>query len=107
MFFREGFGQAKLPSWDRRGGAKRRGGTSQMRAKRASRIAGSDQYGGVATLRISLVPPRSPRSSARCPSYPRKGVLSSGPQTWREAETLTHRVFQPLAVVYFGQVCRG
>src|SRR5688572_21638656 len=27
--------QPKFPSWDRRGGAKRRGGTSQMRAKRA------------------------------------------------------------------------
>ena len=40
-----------------------------MRAKRALLIS-LDQYGGVATLRILLVPPHSPRSSLAAPPIP-------------------------------------
>src|SRR5687768_1751018 len=100
MFFREGFGQAKLPSWDRRGGAKRRGGTSQMRAKRAFLSIRRRRY---APHFFSTTPLASFLGSL--PLLSQEGSFEFRPSTRREAETQTQRVFQRLAVVYFGQVC--
>ena len=78
-----------FPSWDRRGSEPRNEASGVVLQKRERSEpplkprdsaslrfirSASRKYKEARCARISVVPPRSPRASARYPSYPRRGI---------------------------------